>query len=89
MQLGQFSEAAEWARRALLHDPKHIPALRTQAAALALAGHEDEATEAIRTLRSVHPDASISGLRRNPKRFKNSRMLDLFSEGLRKAGLPE
>ena len=85
----QFEEAADWARRAEQLRPEHPISLRLLAAALGSAGHFPEAQDVVGRLRLISPNASIGAAIVNAKRFRHRGMLDLFTEGLRRAGLPE
>jgi adenylate cyclase len=84
----RLDEAVDVTGRAHLLKPSHPVPLRFHAAALALAGRVSEASDAMRKLRAVHPEGRIEWVRRNPHRYP-SWMLDLYTDGLRKAGLPE
>jgi TolB-like protein len=85
---GRYDEAASWAEKALREQPSWIPALRTAAASYALSGREQEAQQTMARLRRLAPDIRVSRLKdlmplRRPEDLKR------FTEGLRKAGLPE
>jgi hypothetical protein len=43
----------------------------------------------LRRLLDAHPHASISLVEKNPRRFRHNWMMELYIDGLRKAGLPE
>ncbi|MGX5847367.1 adenylate/guanylate cyclase domain-containing protein [Mesorhizobium sp. PL10] len=83
----EFETAAYWARRVLSEHPHYHIARRYLAAALAHLGRLDEAGMVIAELLEAHPGSSLSRSRRST--FRHSWMLDLYVDGLRKAGLPE
>lgn len=88
--LRQFEQSAEWGGRAHLLKPPNPVSIRFLAAALALADRWGEATEAVQKLRSVWPEGSISLVHRsNAGALRHVWMLELYLEGLRKAGLRE
>ncbi len=84
----RYDEAIAWANRALREQPSYPAANRILAASNALAGHMNEAHEAIAHLRELDPSLRVSNL---AEVFPLRRPEDLakFAEGLRKAGLPE
>jgi TolB-like protein/DNA-binding SARP family transcriptional activator/Flp pilus assembly protein TadD len=85
---GRFGEALDWTRRALLERPTFGPALRFHAISLAELGRLDEARDTVARLLELEPDLTLAVLRgRAP--IGDSRLMDLFLNGLRKAGLPE
>ena len=87
--LRQFDDAAEWGARANRIYPAHVISMRYMMAAYALAGREAEASSTLRRLLDAHPHASISLVEKNPRRFRHNWMMELYIDGLRKAGLPE
>jgi adenylate cyclase len=84
--LGNFEEAVRLAHEAVVQNPRFNTSWRFLAAALAQAGRQAEAEDAVRNLISLDPrltTRSISGgIRKTPK-------LDDYLNALRKAGLPE
>lgn len=74
-------------RRILCQVPEHNIARRYLAAALAHMGRAEEAAEVMRDLLDRQPDYSLAAARGS--RFRHTWMLDLWLEGLRRAGLPE
>ena len=88
MTLGRFGEALDWTRRALRERPTFGPALRFHAICLAELGRIDEAQETVARLLELEPSLTLSALRARVP-IHNSRLMDLFINGLRKAGLPE
>jgi adenylate cyclase len=88
MTLGRFGEALDWTRRALRERPTFGPALRFRAICLAELGRIDEAQATVARLLELEPSLTLSVLRARVP-IRNSRLMDLFINGLRKAGLPE
>jgi TolB-like protein/class 3 adenylate cyclase len=85
---GRCDEASSWSQMALREQPTYAPALRVSAASHALAGRLNEAKKAVERLRQVDPTFTCSSLcQRNP--FQRAEDIARFSDGFRKAGLPE
>jgi TolB-like protein/tetratricopeptide (TPR) repeat protein len=84
----RYDEAASWAEKALHEQPGWTPALRTAAASYALAGRKQEAQEAMARLRQLAPEIRITRLK-DLMPLRRPEDLNRFTEGLRKAGLPE
>ena len=85
---GRYDEASSWAQKALWDRPNYLTALRLAAASSALAGHLEDARQAIERLREIDPTLRVSNLNdRIPLRRPDH--LAKYAEGLRKAGLPE
>jgi tetratricopeptide (TPR) repeat protein len=95
--LKQYDQAIEWARRAIAISPNesyswsHLNLI----AALALAGHEAEAHDALQNYLASVPSgpntiaawkAFATPYRRNPRYLE---AWDRYYDGLRKAGMPE
>jgi tetratricopeptide (TPR) repeat protein len=83
----RFSEAIHWAERAVEISPNFAVALRSLTIALAHDGQTEAARRAGQKLLSVLPNLSISSTLKRP--FGLPWMMDLWVEGLRKAGIPE
>jgi adenylate cyclase len=83
----RFTEAVEWARRNLEQHPDFSPAWRFLASALAHQGRFAEAQEAVLALRKVQPNSTVSRSATTP--YRHRWMVELYVDGLRKAGLPE
>jgi adenylate cyclase len=81
----EFDEAIRWATRNVKQHPRFTPSRRFLAAALAHAGRIEEAHRAIQELLVLQPSSSLRRARTTA--FKHPWMLDLYVEGLRKAGL--
>jgi adenylate cyclase len=85
---GRYDEAIRWANSALREQPNFAAATRVLAASNALAGHLNEAGEAMAHLRELDSSLRIFNLREVfPLRRPDH--LAKFAEGLRKAGLPD
>jgi len=82
----RFDETVRITRRIISEVPEHNIARRYLAAALALSGMGDEAREAMEILLARQPDYSLAAARGS--RFRHRWMLDLWLEGLSRAGLP-
>ena len=85
---GRFDVASSWAEKAYRDLPSFLMAVAIGAASHALAGRRDEASRAMANLRQLDPALRISNLKgwlpiHRPEDFAT------FSNGLRKAGLPE
>ena len=83
----RFTQAINWAERAIEISPNFAVALRSLTVALA---HDDQTEAACRAgqkLLTVIPTLSISSTLKRP--FGLPWMMDLWVEGLRKAGIPE
>ena len=86
---GRYDEAASWVRKASHEQPNAAPALRTAAIAYALSDRIVEAREAMTRLREIDPGLRLSNLARVTGPFRRPEDLARWTEGLRKAGLPE
>ena len=85
--LKKFDEAAGWAKRGAVKNPEHTASLRYQAAALAHGGRLEEAREVVAALLAQQPNSSLTRSRQGSA-LRHAWMLDLYIEGLRRAGLP-
>jgi adenylate cyclase len=85
IELRRFDEAIAAAKKALRQTPPYPGAYRCLASAFAHLGRDAEAREAAARVLEVDPAFTISGW---IARGGQSNM-KLFTEGLRKAGLPE
>jgi tetratricopeptide (TPR) repeat protein len=86
---GHYDEAASWARKASHEQPNLATAWRFAAMAYALSDRVGEAREAMARMRETDPDLRLSNLARVAAAFRRSEDLVRWTEGLRKAGLPE
>jgi len=85
---GRFDEASSWAEKAFRGLPSFLMVVGIIAASHALAGRRDEARQAMRHLRQLDPTLRISGLT-DWLPIRRPEDVAIFSEGLRRAGLPE
>ena len=85
---GRFDAASSWAEKALRDLPGFLLAAGIIAASHALAGRMDEARQALHHLRGLDPELRISNLK-DWVLLRRPEDLAVFTEGLRKAGLPE
>jgi Flp pilus assembly protein TadD len=86
---GHYDEAVSWARKASHEQPSSAYALRAAAIAYALSDRIVEAREAMTRLRELDPALRLSNLARVAPPFRRPEDLARWTEGLRKAGLPE
>jgi adenylate cyclase len=86
---GHYDEAVFWARKATQEQPSWAAALRAAAMAYALSDRIVEAREAMIRLREIDPGLRLSNLARVTPPFRRPEDLARWTEGLRKAGLPE
>lgn len=85
---GRFDEARAWAEKAHRDVPTFVLSAAAIAASCALAGRSQEADQAMQEVRRLDPDLRISGLD-EWLHFDRAEDAAIFTEGLRKAGLPE
>jgi TolB-like protein len=85
---GRYPEAASWAEEALRENPDNLGALRYLAASCAMIGRQEQAQKAMARLRELDPMVRLSNLK-NLITFRRREDFAKWSEGLRKAGLPE
>jgi TolB-like protein/Flp pilus assembly protein TadD len=85
---GRFDEASSWATKALRNLPSFLMVVAVVAASHALAGRTDEARRAVQQLRQLDPALRTSNLT-DWIPIRQPQHLAIFSDGLRKAGLPE
>ena len=85
---GRFEEASSWAERSLREKPDFLASLRFAAASYALAGRTEDAQKVVRRILALDPSERISNLAEVVS-IRRAADMALFSEGLRKAGLPE
>jgi TolB-like protein/tetratricopeptide (TPR) repeat protein len=82
-------EAVSWMRKASQQQPDWAAAWRVVAVAYALSDRIVEAREAMTRLREIDPTLRLSNLAERMPPFRRSEDLAHYTEGLRKAGLPE
>ena len=83
----RFDDAVYWARRMAAETIVQSPTRRFAAAALAHLGRRDEARAEITEVLKLQPNSSLARSRQSS--FAQAWMLELYIDGLRKAGLPE
>jgi TolB-like protein/class 3 adenylate cyclase len=84
-----YDEAASWATKASHEQPNWATSLRVAAIACALSDRMVEARKAMARLREIDPALRLSNLERVAPPFRRPVDLARFTEGLRKAGLPQ
>ena len=88
--MGRFDEALRWAEKSLLEQPR---AVNVTAFKLGLCGHlglEGETRDCSERLQELSPGFSVKTfVRQVIPRGVSSRIVELWAEGLRKAGVPE
>ncbi|HVJ42592.1 MAG TPA: winged helix-turn-helix domain-containing tetratricopeptide repeat protein [Dongiaceae bacterium] len=85
---GRFDEASSWAEKACRSLPSLLMAVAICAASHALAGRSDQAQRTMERLRQLDPALRISSLA-DWLPIRRPQDLSIFSDGLRRAGLPE
>ena len=85
---GRYEQSSLSAQTALRQHPNDLPSLRVAAASSALAGHLREAQKAIERVRQLDPTSRLSRVAEFAP-FRRSEDISRYSDGLRKAGLPE
>jgi TolB-like protein/tetratricopeptide (TPR) repeat protein len=85
---GQYAEALSWTERAVRDNPRHLLAQTIAAASNALAGRITQAQKAVARILEIDPSMRLSNLQEFIP-LRRPEDLERFTEGLRKAGLPE
>ncbi|MEJ2123165.1 MAG: adenylate/guanylate cyclase domain-containing protein [Alphaproteobacteria bacterium] len=85
---GRIDDAIFWAEQSLRLQPNYLIATSMLAASYAIAGRSREAEDAVERVRRVDPNCRISKLL-DSFPFRRKGDFNRWSEGLRKAGLPE
>ncbi len=85
---GRYKDAYSWAESALREQPNFLHAICVTAASAAQLGRPDDAKRAITRLRKINPGLRISNIR-DLLNFQRAEELERWTDGLRKAGLPE
>ena len=88
MQLSHYEEAASWAKKSVTQHRYNLPAYHVLAASCAILDRRTDAEQAINQLLELDPELTITRLQQiyPVARYPN---LDVFLDGLRRAGLPE
>jgi adenylate cyclase len=87
--MGRFEETVEWANRSFDREARYAPVLRVKLVALAQLDRIEEARSCLRQVLELQPDLTIARLTDYPGITVSPEILNLFSDGFRKAGLPE
>ncbi len=87
LMAGRFNDAIEWTSRALRERPAFAPALRFHAVCLVELGRLDEARDTVAYLLQLEPGLTASKLRQRAPIF-DAKLMNVFLDRLRKAGLP-
>jgi hypothetical protein len=74
---------------ALQDNPHYQPGLRIAAASNAMAGRPEQAHKAVARLRQLNPALRVSNLKDVLGPYRQSKHVEQYQEGLRRAGLPE
>jgi TolB-like protein len=89
MMAGQYAEAMEWADRSLHEMPHYTAGIRIKIALCACLGLIDEAHHWVGRLLELQPDLTLAEMKVYAAKFLAPEALQIYVEGLRKAGLPE
>jgi adenylate cyclase len=86
----RYEEAMDWADRALHEQPKAAAMVRIKVVLCGCLDRLDEARQWLRRLLEIQPGLTIAGLKAfAAASFVSPKILAVYVEGLRKAGLPE
>ena len=85
---GRYDEAFPWAEAALREKPNFLLAAAVAAASAALSGRYADAEKAMARLLEINPGLCVSNLR-EWLTFQRAEEFERWTDGLRKAGLPE
>jgi adenylate cyclase len=85
---GRYAEASSWAETAIQARPDFVPPNIMAAASAAFLGNQPAAAKAMARLRQLIPELRISNLK-DLLPIRRAEDFSLWTEGLRKAGLPE
>jgi tetratricopeptide (TPR) repeat protein len=86
---GRYEEAITWAERALVELPRFGPALRTKIVAFVQLGRLTDAKVSLDRMLELQPDLTMASYRASMATNFPAQLLDLYLDGLGKAGLPE
>ena len=86
---GRYEEALEWADRALHEFPEYPHAMRSKAVACVQLGRIEEARKEVEQMLELHPGSTIGKWRANVIRYLPSKVLAVYVDSLRRAGMPE
>jgi hypothetical protein len=85
----QFADAMTWVDRALGEQPRFVAAVRLKLCLCGHLGRVEEGLEWLANLRRLHPALTIAEFNAFRSRAFLPEVRAIYSEGLRKAGLPE
>ena len=85
----RYEEAIEWADRSLREVPRYESALRNRVVACAQLGRIEEARDGLKRLLEITPGLTIARYKGLNDAIHPPEIIDLYIDGLRKAGLPE
>jgi TolB-like protein len=86
--MGNLEVGIELVDRALLEQPRAVPALRVKVALCGHLGRTEEGREAVRRLLEVYPGLTIARWMTLASTY-SPKMLEIYTDGFRKAGMPE
>ena len=89
LYMKRFEEAVEWADRSFDQEPRYTPVLRVKVVACAQLGRIEEAQHCLRQVLELQPGLTIARLKNHPGMSVTPQILSLFTDGFRKAGMPE
>jgi tetratricopeptide (TPR) repeat protein len=85
----RYEQALRWADRCLHEQPRHASALRIRVAACSYLGKMDEAHRSLERLLEYQPELTIASCNAFYKKVSAlPKIVILYIQGLRKAGLP-
>ncbi len=86
---GRYDEAVAWSEKAFWERPNVLATLRIAAVSNAYAGRLEQARKAVTRALELDPEMCISNLENRVGIFRRADDFAKYSEGLRRAGLPE
>ena len=86
---GQYEQAAEWGERSLSILPRFGPAIRTTIVACVQMGRIAEARALLARMNEIQPGWTVNKFKAYMEKNFPPKVLALYIDGLRKAGLPE
>jgi TolB-like protein/class 3 adenylate cyclase/tetratricopeptide (TPR) repeat protein len=89
MMSGQYTEAMDWADRALQEMPRYTGGIRVKIALCASLGRIDEARHWVARMLELQPGLTVAEMNAYATKFLAPEVLQIYVEGLRKAGLPD
>ena len=87
---GRYEDTTDWAAQSLRDQPRYAIAIRMKVVSFAHLGRLDVARQWLKRLLEIQPGLTIAGWKTTyGATFLAPELLDVYVEGLRKAGLPE